>query len=88
MFLHIVSRHAQYAIRSRTGHSLFVTTDYGHQERVFFQKSRTFGLGQTFWSEIFRGIWGHISRSMPEQTCHSRPISTFEMTRKKIGDCA
>ena len=29
-------------------------TDYGH---LFFQKSRTFGLGQTFWAEIFWGIW-------------------------------
>ena len=28
-------------------------TEYGHPERVFFQKSRTFGLEQTFWAEIF-----------------------------------
>ena len=28
-------------------------TDYGHPERDFFQKSQTFGLGQTFWTEIF-----------------------------------
>ena len=28
------------------------TTDYGHPERAFFQKSETFGLGQTNWTEI------------------------------------
>ena len=33
-------------------------TDYGHPERAFIQKSRTFGLGQTFWADFFRGIWG------------------------------
>ena len=32
-------------------------TDYGHPERAFFQKLETFGLGQTNWAEILRGIW-------------------------------
>ena len=26
-------------------------TDYGHQERAFFQKFEIFGLGQTNWAE-------------------------------------
>ena len=33
-------------------------TDYGHPERAFFQKFKTFGLGQTNWAEILSGIWG------------------------------
>ena len=33
-------------------------TEYGHPERAFFQKSETFGLGQTNWAEILWGIWG------------------------------
>ena len=32
-------------------------TDYGHPERVFFQKFETFGLGQKNWAEILWGIW-------------------------------
>ena len=32
--------------------------DYGHSERLFFQKSWTFELKQTFFAEIFWGIWG------------------------------
>ena len=31
------------------------TTD---TQREFFFKFQTFGLGQTFWAEIFWGIWG------------------------------
>ena len=34
------------------------TTDNGHPERAFFKKFETFGLGQTNWAEILRGIWG------------------------------
>ena len=34
------------------------TTDNGHPERAFFQKFKTFGLGQTNWAEILWGIWG------------------------------
>jgi hypothetical protein len=34
-----------------------LTTKYGYPERAFFQKSWTFGLGQTFWAKIW-GIWG------------------------------
>ena len=30
----------------------------------FFQKSRTFGLGQTFWAETFWGIWGIFGRTI------------------------
>ena len=37
---------------------MITTMDYGHPEKAFFQKSWTFGLGQTFWAEIFWGIWG------------------------------
>ena len=33
-------------------------TDNGHPERAFFQKSETFGLGQTNWAENIGGIWG------------------------------
>ena len=32
-------------------------------QRAFFQKIWTFGLGQTFWSEIFLGIWGIFGRT-------------------------
>ena len=32
-------------------------TDYGHPDRVFFQKFETFGLGHTNWAEILWGIW-------------------------------
>ena len=28
-------------------------TDYGHPERVFFQKFQIFEFGQTFWAEFF-----------------------------------
>ena len=35
-----------------------IFTNYGHPERVFFQKFETFGLGQTNWAEILWGIWG------------------------------
>ena len=38
--------------------SICIFTDYGHPKRAFFQKSQTFGLWQTFWAEIFWGIWG------------------------------
>ena len=30
----------------------------GHSERAFFQKSQTFGFGQTNWAEKCRGILG------------------------------
>ena len=33
--------------------SLGKSTDYGHPERAFFQKSQTYGLGQTFCAEMF-----------------------------------
>ena len=33
-------------------------TDCRQPEWAFFQRSWTFGLGQTFWAEIFWGIWG------------------------------
>ena len=33
-------------------------TDYGHPERAFFQKFKTFGLGQTKWAEILCRILG------------------------------
>ena len=32
--------------------------DNGHPERAFSQNFETFGLGQTNWAEILRGIWG------------------------------
>ena len=34
------------------------------RESFFFQKSRTFGLGQTFWAEIFWGIWGIFGQTI------------------------
>ena len=37
--------------------SLWIT-DNGHPERDFFQKFKTFGLGQTNWAEILSGIRG------------------------------
>ena len=30
-----------------------LATDYGRLERGYFQKFKTFGLGQTNWAEIF-----------------------------------
>ena len=33
-------------------------TDYGLPERAFFQKSQTFGLGQTNWANTFWDILG------------------------------
>ena len=46
--------------------SLFLAsvTDYGHPERASFQKSQTFGLGQTNWAEIFWGIWGIFGQTI------------------------
>ena len=35
---------------------MYVTTNYGHPEVVFFQKSETFGLEQTNWAEIFNAF--------------------------------
>ena len=32
--------------------ALITDTDNGHPERAFFQKFKTFGLGQTNWAEI------------------------------------
>ena len=37
------------------------TTDT--QRELFFQKSETFGLGQTNWAQIFWGIWGIYFRA-------------------------
>ena len=41
-------------------------TDYKHPERAFFQKLETFGLWQTNWAEILRGIW-----AISGQTIHT-----------------
>ena len=43
---------------------MFQSTEYGHPERASFQKFETFGLEQTFWAEIFRGIWGIFGRTI------------------------
>jgi hypothetical protein len=39
-------------------------THNGHLERAFFQKSRAFGLRQTFCAEIFWGIRGIFGRTI------------------------
>ena len=51
-------------------------TDYRYQERVFFQKSRTFGLGQTFWAEMFWGFWGIFGRTI---NTHFGNVSSMSM---------
>ena len=40
------------------------STDYGHQERAFFQTLETFGLGQTNWAEILGGILAISSQTI------------------------
>ena len=42
--------------------SFVPTTDYRHPEKVFIQKSQTFGFGQTNWADNFWGIWGTFGR--------------------------
>ena len=76
MFLHIVSRHAQYAIRSRTGHSLFVTTDYGHPERLFFKNLELLVLGRHFGLTFFWGIWGIFGQTISTR-CGTCPCFPF-----------
>ena len=39
---------------------IIFSADYGHPERAFFQKSRTFGLGQTSWAEMFLRHLGYF----------------------------
>ena len=55
---------------------LYRLTDYRHPERAFFQKSRTFGLGQTFWAEIFWSIWGIFGRTI---STHFGTVSSLSM---------
>ena len=43
---------------------ILLVTDNGHPERAFFQKFKTFGLGQTNWAEIFGGILGISSQTI------------------------
>ena len=51
-------------------------TDHGQPERAFFQKSWTFGLGQTFWAEFFWGIWGIFGRTI---STHFGTVSSLSM---------
>ena len=44
---------AQIKLMHIENQTILVNTDYGHPERAFYQKSRNFGFGQTFWAEIF-----------------------------------
>ena len=39
-------------------------TDNGHSERAFFQKFKTFGLGQTNWAEILEDILAISSQTI------------------------
>ena len=55
------------------------TTDYWHPERALFQKSRTFGLGQTFWAENFWGIWGIFGRTI---STHFGIVSMFSIIQQ------
>ena len=41
-----------------------MATDNGHPERAFFQKFKTFGLGQTNWAEILGGILAISSQTI------------------------
>ena len=43
---------------------------------LFFQKSRTFGLEQTFWTEIFWGIWGIFGQNI---STHFGTVSSLSM---------
>ena len=54
------------SMRSEVKKIMPMFTDYGHPERVFFQKFEAFGLGQTNWAEILRGIW-----AISGQTIHT-----------------
>ena len=43
---------------------IILFTDNGHTERAFFQKFKTFGLGQTNWAEILGGILAISSQTI------------------------
>ena len=45
-------------------------------QRAFFQKIWTFGLGQTFWPEIFLGIWGIFGRTI---STHFGIVSSLDL---------
>ena len=51
-------------------------TDYGHPEKAFFQKSRTYEPGKTFWAEMFWGIWGIFGRTI---STHFGTVSSLSM---------
>ena len=43
---------------------ILCSTDNGHPETAFFQKFKTFGLGQTNWAEILGGILSISSQTI------------------------
>ena len=44
--------------------TMVLASDNGHPERAFFQKFKTFGLGQTNWAEILGGILAISSQTI------------------------
>ena len=56
-----------------------LSTDYGHPERAFFQKSQTFGLGQTNWAENVGGIWSIFGRFISTHFGTVSPLSMFSI---------
>ena len=56
----------------------FIRTTDGHPENAFFQKSQTFGLGQTNWAEKCSGIWGIFGRTSDFST-HLGTVSPLFM---------
>ena len=57
------------------------STDYGHPERAFFQNFWTFWLGQTFWAEIFWGIWGIFGQNISTHFGTVSFLSMFSITQ-------
>ena len=53
------------------------TTDAQLQWSLFSLKSRTFGLGQTNWTDKFWGIWGIFGRTISTNFRTVTPLSMF-----------
>ena len=58
------------------------TTDTGTPRENFFQKSQTFGLGQTNWAEFFWGIWGIFGQTISTHFGTVIPLSMFSIIQQ------
>ena len=58
-----------------------LNTHYGQQERAFFGKSQTFGLGQTNWAQIFWGILGIFEQFISTNLGAVSPFSMFSINQ-------